>query len=183
VHDVVGLYLNPPEHALVISAGEKISIQALDRTQTELPIKKGRCGTVTHDYKRNGTTTLFAAIEMAEGRVISMCMDTQRHQRWIKFLKLIDKEIPPDLDIHLIVDNYATHKHENVTAWMKQHPRFHAQRPSAVPDLSNCEAVTGFAIQRICSRFAERESGFGVVRVWCFRADALMLILELQGLQ
>ena len=125
VHDVVGLYLNPPEHALVISADEKTSIQALDRTQPELPIKKGRCGTMTHDYKRNGTTTLFAAIEMVEGRVISMCMDKHRHQEWIKFLKLIDKETPSDLDIHLIVDNYATHKHEKVKAWLKQHPRFH----------------------------------------------------------
>ena len=125
VHDVVGLYLNPPEHALVISADEKTSIQALDRTQPELPIKKGRCGTMTHDYKRNGTTTLFAAIEMVEGRVISMCMDKHRHQEWIKFLKLIDKETPSDLDIHLIVDNYATHKHEKVKAWMKKHPRFH----------------------------------------------------------
>lgn len=125
LRDVVGLYLNPPEHALVISADEKTSIQALDRTQPELPIKKGRCGTMTHDYKRNGTTTLFAAIEMAEGRVISTCMDKHRHQEWIKFLKLIDKETPSDLDIHLIVDNYATHKHENVKKWLKRHPRFH----------------------------------------------------------
>lgn len=125
LHDVVGLYLNPPEHALVISADEKTSIQALDRTQPELPIKKGRCGTMTHDYKRNGTTTLFAAIEMAEGRVISACMDKHRHQEWIKFLKQIDKETPSGLDVHLIVDNYATHKHEKVKAWLKRHPRFH----------------------------------------------------------
>lgn len=125
LRDVVGLYLNPPEHALVISADEKTSIQALDRTQPELPIKKGRCGTMTHDYKRNGTTTLFAAIEMAEGQVISTCMDKHRHQEWIKFLKLIDKETPSDLDVHLIVDNYATHKHENVKNWLKRHPRFH----------------------------------------------------------
>jgi transposase len=125
LRDVVGLYLNPPEHALVISADEKTSIQALDRTQPELPIKKGRCGTMTHDYKRNGTTTLFAAIEMAEGRVISTCMDKHRHQEWIKFLKLVDKDTPPGLDIHLIVDNYATHKHEKVKTWLKRHPRFH----------------------------------------------------------
>ena len=125
LRDVVGLYLNPPEHALVVSADEKTSIQALDRTQPELPIKKGRCGTMTHDYKRNGTTTLFAAIEMAEGRVISTCMDKHRHQEWIKFLNLIDKETPSGLEIHLIVDNYATHKHENVKAWLKRHPRFH----------------------------------------------------------
>lgn len=123
--DVVGLYLNPPEHALVISADEKTSVQALDRTQPELPIKKGRCGTMTHDYKRNGTTTLFAAIDMAEGRVISTCMEKHRHQEWIKFLNLIDRETPPDLDLHLIVDNYATHKHEKVKSWLKRHPRFH----------------------------------------------------------
>ena len=123
--DVVGLYLNPPEHALVISADEKTSVQALDRTQPELPIKKGRCGTMTHDYKRNGTTTLFAAIDMAEGRVISACMEKHRHQEWIKFLKLIDQQTPPDLNLHLIVDNYATHKHPKVKTWLKRHPRFH----------------------------------------------------------
>jgi len=123
--DVVGLYLNPPEHALVISADEKTSVQALDRTQPELPIKKGRCGTMTHDYKRNGTTTLFAAIDMAKGRVISACMDKHRHQEWIKFLTLVDQQTLPDLDLHLIVDNYATHKHANVKAWLKRHPRFH----------------------------------------------------------
>lgn len=125
LRDVVGLYLNPPERALVISADEKTSIQALDRTQPELPIKQGRCGTMTHDYKRNGTTTLFAAIEMAGGKVISTCMDKHRHQEWIKFLKQIDKETPSGLDIHMIVDNYATHKHEKVKAWLKRHPRFH----------------------------------------------------------
>jgi len=123
--DVVGLYLNPPESAMVLSADEKTSIQALDRTQPELPIKKGRCGTMTHDYKRNGTTTLFAAIDMAKGRVISTCMEKHRHQEWIKFLNLIDKETPSRLDLHLIVDNYATHKHEKVKAWLKRHPRFH----------------------------------------------------------
>jgi transposase len=111
---------------LVISADEKTSVQALDRTQPGLPIKKGRCGTMTHDYKRNGTTTLFAAIEMAEGRVISTCMAKHRHQEWIKFLNLINRETPEHLDIHLIVDNYATHKHEKVKAWLKRHPRFHA---------------------------------------------------------
>lgn len=125
LRDVVGLYLNPPEHALVLSADEKTSIQALDRTQAGLPIKKGRCGTMTHDYKRNGTTTLFAAIDMAEGRVISTCMEKHRHQEWIKFLNLIDQETPAGLDIHLIVDNYATHKHEKVKSWFKRHPRFH----------------------------------------------------------
>jgi transposase len=123
--DVVGLYLNPPERALVLSADEKSQIQALDRTQPSLPMIPGRCGTMTHDYKRNGTTTLFAAIDMAQGRVIASCMPRHRHQEWIKFLKQIDDETPSDLALHLIVDNYATHKHPNVKAWLKRHPRFH----------------------------------------------------------
>jgi len=125
MQDIVGLYLNPPEHALVLCADEKSQIQALDRTQPGLPIKKGRCGTMTHDYKRNGTTTLFAALELAEGRLIGSCMQRHRHQEWIKFLKQIDAETPAQLDLHLIVDNYATHKHPKVTAWLKRHPRFH----------------------------------------------------------
>ena len=123
--DVVGLYLNPPEHALVLCADEKTSIQALDRTQPGLPIKKGRCGTMTHDYKRNGTTTLFAALELSEGRLIGTCMKKHRHQEWLKFLRQIDRETPQDKDLHLIVDNYATHKHANVKKWLKKHPRFH----------------------------------------------------------
>ena len=125
LEDVVGLYISPPEHALVLSCDEKTQIQALDRTQKGLPIHKGRCGTMTHDYKRNGTTTLFAAIDMLEGKIIGTCMDKHRHQEWIKFLKLIDAETPVELDLHLIVDNYATHKHPKVKAWLKRHPRFH----------------------------------------------------------
>jgi transposase len=123
--DVVGLYLNPPEKALVLCADEKSQIQALDRTQPGLPLKKGRCGTMTHDDVRNGTTTLFAALNVAEGKLIGRCMPRHRHQEWIKFLKLIDAETPADLDLHLIVDNYATHKHPKVQAWLKRHPRFH----------------------------------------------------------
>ena len=123
--DVVGLYLNPPENALVISADEKSQIQALDRTQPSLPIVPGRCGTMTHDYKRNGTTTLFAAIDMLHGKVIASCMPRHRHQEWLKFLKQIDAETPGELDLHLIVDNYATHKHAKVKAWLKRHKRFH----------------------------------------------------------
>ena len=125
VIDVVGLYLNPPEHALVLCADEKTSVQALDRTQPGLPLVKGRLGTMTHDYKRNGTTTLFAALEMAEGSVIATCMDRHRHQEWIKFLNRIDRQTPAELDLHLIVDNYATHKHPRVKAWLKRHRRFH----------------------------------------------------------
>jgi len=125
LRDVVGLYLSPPENALVLSVDEKTSIQALDRTQRSLPLVKGRCGTMTHDYKRNGTTTLFAALELAHGEVIAACMPRHRHQEWIKFLKMIDEQTPSELDIHLIADNYATHKHEKVKRWMKRHPRFH----------------------------------------------------------
>jgi transposase len=125
VIDVVGLYLNPPEHALVLCADEKTSVQALDRTQPGLPLVRGRCGTMTHDYKRNGTTTLFAALEMTEGRIMATCMDRHRHQEWIKFLKMIDQQTPAELDLHLIVDNYSTHKHPKVKAWLKRHRRFH----------------------------------------------------------
>lgn len=123
--DIVGLYLDPPEHALVLCADEKSQIQALDRTQPGLPMKKGRCGTHTHDYKRNGTTTLFAAIELAEGRLIGSCMPRHRHQEWITFLTLIDEQTPAELDLHLIIDNYATHKHPAVQRWLTRHPRFH----------------------------------------------------------
>jgi transposase len=123
--DVVGLYLNPPERAMVFGVDEKSQIQALDRTQPMLPLKKGRCGTMTHDYVRNGTTTLFAALNVAEGRLIGKCMPRHRHQEFIKFLKLIDSQTPADLDLHLIVDNYATHKHPKVKSWLKRHPRFH----------------------------------------------------------
>ena len=123
--DIVGLYLNPPEQALVLCADEKSQIQAPDHTQPGLPLKKGRCGTMTHDYKRNGTTTLFAALEVAEGRLIGTGMQCHRHQEWIKFLKLIDSQTPSELDLHLIVDNYATHKHPKVQSWLKRYPRFH----------------------------------------------------------
>jgi len=123
--DIVGLYLDPPEHAIVLCADEKSSIQALDRTQPGLPLKKGRCGTMTHDYKRNGTTTLFAALNVTEGRMIGTCMPKHRHQEWIKFLRVINRETPKELDLHLIVDNYATHKHPKVKAWLGRHKRFH----------------------------------------------------------
>jgi len=125
VVDVVGLYLDPPEHALVLCVDEKTQIQALDRTQPSLPLKKGRCGTITHDYKRNGTTTLFAALNVAEGKLIGTCMKQHRHQEWIKFLKQIDEQTPAGLDLHLIADNYCTHKHPKVKNWLRRHPRFH----------------------------------------------------------
>jgi transposase len=125
LYDVVGLYLNPPDRSLVLCVDEKSQIQALDRTQPGLPMKKGRCGTMTYDYKRNGTTTLFAALVTLDGRVIGDCMPRHRHQEFIRFLKTIDFETPPELDLHLIVDNYGTHKHPRVQSWMKRHPRFH----------------------------------------------------------
>ena len=125
LHDVVGLYLNPPDKSLVLCVDEKSQIQALDRTQPGLPMKKGRCGTMTHDYKRHGTTTLFAALVTLDGRVIGDCMPRHHHQEFIRFLKTIDFETPPELDLHLIVDNYGTHKHPRVKSWIKRHPRFH----------------------------------------------------------
>jgi transposase len=121
---IVGLYLHPPEHAIVLCADEKSQIQALDRTQPGLPMKKGRAGTMTHDYKRNGTATLFAALDAMEGSVISMCEDRHRHQEWLKFLRVIDYVVPAEKQIHMIVDNYATHKHPKVQRWLKHHRRF-----------------------------------------------------------
>ena len=123
--DIVGLYVDPPEHALVLSVDEKSQIQALDRTQPGLPMKRGRCGTMTHDYIRHGTTTLFAALNVLEGKIIGQCMSRHRHQEFIRFLNKINRETPADLQLHLIVDNYATHKHPKVRAWLERHPRFH----------------------------------------------------------
>ena len=125
LRDVVGLYLNPPEHALVLSVDEKSQIQALDRSQPGLPLKKGRAGTMTHDFKRHGTTTLFAAFNVLDGQVSGECLPRHRHQEFLKFLRKIDRETPPALELHLIVDNYSTHKHEQVKKWLAKHPRFH----------------------------------------------------------
>jgi transposase len=125
LRDVVGLYMNPPENAMILSIDEKSQIQALDRTQPGLPMKKGRAGTMTHDYKRNGTTTLFAALNVLKGEVIGQCLPRHRHQEFLKFLALVDKTVPPHFDLHCIVDNYATHKKQEVKDWLAQHPRFH----------------------------------------------------------
>jgi transposase/transcriptional regulator with XRE-family HTH domain len=122
--DVVGLYLNPPQQAMVLCVDEKSQIQALDRTQPGLPLKKGRCGTMTHDYKRNGTTSLFAALEVLQGKVIGECYERHRHQEFLKFLRRLDQEFPGEIRLHLVMDNYGTHKHPRVQAWMKRHPRF-----------------------------------------------------------
>jgi transposase len=123
--DIVGLYLSPPEHALVLCCDEKSQVQALDRTQPGLPLKKGRAQTLTHDYKRHGTTTLFAALNVLDGTLIAQCQPRHRHTEWLAFLRQIDRETPKDKTLHLIADNYATHKHPKVQAWLAQHPRFH----------------------------------------------------------
>jgi len=122
--DVVGLYLNPPENAVVLCMDEKTSMQALDRTQASLPMKKGRAGTMTSDYKRHGTTTLFAALNALDGTVIGSCMDRHRHEEFLKFMRKVDKEVPKTLAVHMILDNYATHKHPAVKSWLAKHPRF-----------------------------------------------------------
>ena len=150
---VVGLYLNPPDKALVLSVDEKSQVQALDRTQPGLPMKKGRAGTMTHDYKRNGTTTLFAALNVLDGTVIGQCMKRYRHQEFLRFLRKIDRETSKRLDIHLIVDNYATHKHANVKEWLEKHRRFHIHfTPTSVSWLNQVERffaeITRDAIRR-----------------------------------
>ena len=125
LEDIVGLYLNAPEHALVLSCDEKSQIQALDRSQPGLPLRQGKIATQTHDYKRHGTTTLFAALSLADGKVIGTCQKRHRHQEWLKFLRLIDEQTPPQQELHLIVDNYSTHKHAKVQRWLARPPRFH----------------------------------------------------------
>ena len=144
VVDVVGLYLTPPDKAVVLSVDEKSQIQALDRTQPGLPMKKGRAGTMTHDYKRHGTTTLFAALDVATGQVIGQCMKRHRHQEWLRFLRTIDRNTPKALDLHLVADNYATHKHPTVKAWLAKHPRFHMHfTPTSASWLNQVERFFG----------------------------------------
>jgi transposase len=125
LEDIIGLYLSPPEHAVVFSCDEKSQIQALDRTQPGLPLKKGRCETMTHDYKRNGTTSLFAALNTLTGEVLGTCMNKHRHEEWLKFLRLIEKSAPQGKEIHIICDNYSTHKHEKVKKWLERRPHIH----------------------------------------------------------
>lgn len=123
--DIVGLYMNPPERAVVLCCDEKSQVQALDRTQPGLPLKRGRAETMTHDYKRHGTTTLFAALNILDGSIISQCQARHRHMEWLKFLKQIEATVAPDLQIHVVLDNYATHKHPKVLKWLAKRPRFH----------------------------------------------------------
>ena len=150
LNDIVGLYVDPPAHAVVLSVDEKSQIQALDRTQPGLPLKPGRCGTMTHDYKRHGTTTLFAALNVLEGRIIGRCMQRHRHQEFIRFLNAIEADIPAGKIVHVVLDNYATHKHPKVRAWLGRHPRFvfHFTPTSA----SWLNAVEGFFAKLTRSR-------------------------------
>jgi transposase len=144
VQDIVGLYLDPPDKALVLCVDEKSQIQALDRTQPGLPLKKGRAGTMTHDYKRNGTTTLFAALDVATGKVIGSCLKRHRHQEFLRFLREIDRATPKRLDLHLVIDNYATHKHAKVKAWLAKHPRFRLHfTPTSASWLNQVERFFG----------------------------------------
>jgi transposase len=153
LRDIVGLYVDPPAHAIVLSVDEKSQIQALDRTQPGLPLKPGRCGTMTHDYKRNGTTTLFAALDVLEGKVIGRCMQRHRHQEFIRFLNAIEAQTPVGKIVHVILDNYGSHKHPKVRAWLDRHPRFvfHFTPTSA----SWLNAVEGF-FARLTTRRLKR---------------------------
>ena len=157
--DVVGLYLNPPLQAMVLCVDEKSQIQALDRTQPGLPLKKGRCGTMTHDYKRNGTTTLFAALELLQGRVVGQCYERHRHQEFWKFLRHLDQEFPGERPLHLVMDNYGTHKHPRVQAWLKRHPRF---IPHFVPTSSSWLNLVERWLNELTSKRIRRGS-FGSV--------------------
>src|SRR6516164_8905832 len=153
IRDVVGLYLDPPDKALVLCVDEKSQIQALDRTQPGLPMKKGRAGTMTHDYKRNGTTTLFAALNVLDGSVIGQCMPKHRHQEFIRFLNRIEAKVPKGKDIHVVLDNYAAHKHPKVLAWLGRHPRFTFHfTPTSASWLNAVEGFFGILTKRRLKR-------------------------------
>jgi transposase len=160
VRDIVGLYVDPPAHAVVLSIDEKSQIQALDRTQPGLPMKPGRAGTMTHDYKRHGTTTLFAALDVLDGKVVGRCMQRHRHQEFIRFLNAVEKTVPATKAMHVILDNYAAHKHPKVIAWLARHPRvtFHFTPTSA----SWLNAVEGF-FAALTKRRLRRGAFLGVV--------------------
>jgi transposase len=167
LRDIVGLYLDPPAHAVVLSVDEKSQIQALDRTQPGLPLKKRRCGTMTHDYVRNGTTTLFAALNVLEGGVIGRCMQHHRHQEFIRFLNAVEAEVPAGKLVHAIMDNYATHKHPKVIAWLDRHPRWcfilprsrhHGSMPSRVSSPSLPSGASSEACSTPSSRFKLRST-------------------------
>ncbi len=155
LRDVVGLYVDPPERAVVLAFDEKSRIQALDRTQPGLPMKKGRCGTMTHDYKRHGTTTLFAALAGATGKVVHKCPPRHRHQEFLRFMSEVEKRIDPELDLHVILDNHATHKHAKVEAWLQRHPRAHFHfTPTSASWLNLVERFFSELTQRQLKRLA-----------------------------
>ena len=155
VRDIVGLYLNPPDHAVVLCVDEKSQIQALERTQPLLPLGLGYVEGVTHNYIRHGTTTLFAALDVATGSVMTQCRRRHRHQEFLAFLRHIDRNVPADLDVHLIVDNYATHKHAKVKAWLAQRPRYHIHyTPTYASWLNQVERWFGLITQKAIRRGA-----------------------------
>ncbi|HVT59768.1 MAG TPA: IS630 family transposase [Thermoanaerobaculia bacterium] len=168
--DVVGLYLNPPQQAMVLCVDEKSQIQALDRTQPGLPLKKGRCGTLTHDYKRNGTTTLFAALEVLGGRVIGQCFERHRHQEFLRFLRRLDQEFPGAVPLHLVMDNYGTHTHPKVRAWLERHPRF---IPHFVPTSSSWLNLVERWFGELTSKRVRRGSFYSVEDLEAAIADFL----------
>jgi len=169
--DIAGLYLSPPENAVVFSCDEKSQIQALDRTQPGLPIKRGRCQTMTHDYKRNGTASLFSALEVATGKVIATCMKRHRHVEWLKFLKMIESEVPRDKEIHIICDNYPTHKHAKVKAWLAKRTRIHVHfTPTSASWLN--------MVERFFRDITERCIRRGVFRSVSELEEAIMAYIE-----
>src|SRR5712691_9707207 len=192
--DVVGLYLDPPAHAVVLSLDEKSQIQAPDRTQPGLPMKKGRCATMTHDYKRNGTTTLFAALDILEGKVIGRCMQRHRHQEFIRFLNTVEREVPADKAVHVVLDNYATHKHPKVRDWLARHPRFTFHFTPTSCSWAN--AVEGFFakltrrrlergvfksiadLQTAINRFIAEANGNPKPFIWTKSADAILAAVQ-----
>ena len=192
--DVVGIYLNPPENAIVLCVDEKSQIQALDRTQPGLPLKPGRCGTWTHDYIRNGTTTLFAALEVAQGKVVGQCYPRRRHQEFLKFLKQLDAEYPGEMELHLVMDNYGTHKHPRVVRWLSKHPRFKTHFiPTSSSWLNLVERwfaeLTGKAVRRgsfasvpdlidAIFEFIEHWNQKGKAFVWTAKAETILEKLE-----
>jgi len=192
--DVVGVYLNPPQNALVLCVDEKSQIQALDRTQPGLPLKPGRCGTWTHDYVRHGTTTLFAALEVAQGQVVGQCYPRHRHQEFLKFLKELDGEFPGEVELHLVMDNYGTHKHPQVVRWLQKHPRF---KPHFIPTSSSWlnlverwfAELTGKAVRRgsfasvpdlieAIFEFIEQWNKRGKGFVWTAKAEDILAKVE-----
>lgn len=192
--DVVGVYLNPPQNAIVLCVDEKSQIQALDRTQPGLPLKPGRCGTWTHDYVRHGTTTLFAALELAQGRVVGQCYPRHRHQEFLKFLKQLDAEYPGQMELHLVMDNYGTHKHPRVVRWLNQHPRVKTHFiPTSSSWLNLVERwfaeLTGKAVRRgsfasvpdlieAIFNFIEHWNKEGKPFVWTAKAEAILEKLD-----